>query len=91
MANPLAAQVFISLRGSLSGAAGCPEVLVAAEDDVGVLRRTLTLDVSVFGVHPLLPSRSRVFAVALEAALQAYFARRLDPDRVGEIRAESLS
>jgi hypothetical protein len=67
------------------------EVLVPAEDDVGVLGRTLTLDVSVFGVHPLRPLRSRVFAVALEAALQSYLAGRLDPDRVGEIRLESLT
>jgi len=32
-----------------------------------------------------------VFAVALEAALQSYVARGLDPDRVGEIRLESLA
>src|SRR5205807_8660660 len=68
-----------------------PEVSVAAEHNVGVLGRTLPLDVSVFGFHPLLPLRSRVSAVALETALESYVARRLDPDRVGEIRPESLT
>jgi hypothetical protein len=64
---------------------------VAADDEVGVFGGALTLDVAVFRCHPLLPLRARLLAVALEATLQSELARRLDPDRVREIRTESLA
>jgi hypothetical protein len=56
-----------------------------------MLGRTLTLDVAILFFHPLLPLRPSLLAVALEASLQPQVARRLDPDRVGEVRPEGLS
>jgi hypothetical protein len=52
--------------------------------------RPLTLDIGVFSGHPTVPIGLGLTAISFEATLKAYLAWGLDPDRISEIRSESL-
>src|SRR5205823_416028 len=54
-----------------------PEIVVAPENEICPLCRSLRLDVPILSFHPLLPETLPVAAVAIETSLQPHLARRL--------------